>query len=214
MIVKEGLPFILSGFAVGAAGIAAARLTQYQLPGYILGGLALLFGLFCCYFFRNPDRATPNDQNTVFSPADGTVISVKTEEGNEGQTVRIFMSVFNVHVQRMPVSGTIREIEYIPGTFAIANKEIANANERNIVRIKPDRREGVLGVEQIAGLLARRIRCWVEEGDSLKAGERYGLIQFGSQVAVHLPMGVEPVVKVGQKTVGGITPLGKWTERR
>ena len=206
-IALEGLPFILGGCAAVAVG--------FHLPskpvGLALSVAGLLFACFCAFFFRNPERSTPKDPQKIFSPGDGRVLSVEREGGpDSGETIRIFLSIFNVHIQRAPCSGTIEEIRYQPGTFLMAMKPGARQNERNMVRIAAEGRADSIEVEQIAGLIARRIRCWVKKGDRLRAGERYGLIQFGSQAALRLPPSARALVKPGDKVYGGLTPVAEW----
>ncbi|MBI5245496.1 MAG: phosphatidylserine decarboxylase [Elusimicrobia bacterium] len=208
-IALEGLPFILAGFAAAAIG--------YLLPNKHIGAAMILTGVlfagFCAFFFRNPERITPKCPATIYSPGDGTVLSVAKEGTDDGETIRIFLSLFDVHIQRAPCAGTVEEVRYEPGTFLIAMKPGASKNERNVVRISPEGRKENLEVEQIAGILARRIRCWVKKGDKVAAGERYGLIQFGSQAALRLPPGAKPVVKPGDKVYGGLTPVAEWRDR-
>jgi phosphatidylserine decarboxylase len=203
-IALEGLPFILAGAALAAVG--------YFVParpfGMALTVLGLLFACFCAYFFRNPERVTPDDPGKIYSPGDGRVLSVSKEDTKGGETIRIFLSIFNVHIQRAPCAGTVEEVRLVPGSFAAAMKDEARFNARNIVRIATPR--GSLEVEQITGLIARRIRCWVKKGDKVAAGERYGLIQFGSQAALHLPPSARALVKPGDRVAGGLTPVAEW----
>ena len=206
-IALEGLPFI----AGGCAAVAVGFLLPSKSMGLALSIAGLLFAGFCAFFFRNPERTTPQDPRKIFSPGDGRVISVEREGGpGSGETIRIFLSIFNVHIQRAPCSGTVEEIRYQPGTFLMAMKPGARQNERNLVRIAAQGRGESIEVEQIAGLIARRIRCWVKKGDRLQAGERYGLIQFGSQAALRLPPSARALVKPGDKVAGGLTPVAEW----
>jgi phosphatidylserine decarboxylase len=125
-------------------------------------------------------------------------------------TVRIFLSVFNVHVQRNPVSGTVEKVHYQPGKFAMAMADEARENERAVVTVAVAGRPEKLVVEQIAGFVARRIRTWLKPGDAVVAGARYGLIQFGSQAAVHLPASAEALVVPGDLVTGCLTPIARW----
>jgi phosphatidylserine decarboxylase len=203
-IAKQGWKFIGIGAVVASVGVLWPN-----AMGWFLIVLGIGFAGFCSYFFRDPDRPLPNDTSKIYSPGDGTVLSVAREGPGNITTVRIFLSIFDVHVQRAPCSGRVDRIQYVPGSFRMAMRPEANVNERNIVRIVGDGREPVL-VEQIAGFVARRIECWTAEGNNLRAGERYGLIRFGSQAAVHLPEGVRPAIKAGDRAIGGVTVIGEW----
>lgn len=201
----EGLPYILlAGFATAVMAIMGWNC------------LALLgFGLvaFIGHFFRDPERVQPMDVDAVVAPADGKVI--KSERmtdpvtGESRQAVCIFMNVFNVHVNRIPVSGKIASINYIPGKFINASLDKASEdNERNVIEVvgKGNQRFTVV---QIAGLIARRIVCFVERDDKLKRGDRFGLIKFGSRVDLYFPDGYEPAVYVGDKVFAGETIVAK-----
>ncbi|SBW00961.1 Phosphatidylserine decarboxylase proenzyme [uncultured Alphaproteobacteria bacterium] len=210
-IHPEGYKFIAI-FAV----IAALLWLAWEPLGVI--GAALT--VWCFYFFRNPERVTPVGDHWVVSPADGMVQSVVSVtpppelELGEGERTRIsvFMSVFDVHVNRAPTAGSVGVVAYAAGKFVNATLDKASLdNERNSLRIDlPDRAGlvgGSLGVVQIAGLIARRIVCFVKVGDTLDGGERFGLIRFGSRLDVYLPPGVAPMVAEGQKAIAGETVL-------
>lgn len=179
-----------------------------------LGILGLLLTIFCFYFFRNPDRQTPEGKDLIIAPADGIVSNItkvvpspEMDMGNEPLTrISIFMSVFNVHVNRAPASGEIVNIHYHPGKFmSVADKD-SEENEREEYTLKTP--AGVkIGFVQIAGLVARRIVSFVKIGSVLKMGERFGLIRFGSRLDVFLPEGVVPTVRLGQISVAGETIL-------
>jgi len=206
-----GWKFIILGLVAAAAGGALWRLKGSN-AGIALGVLGVLFALFSTYFFRDPDRALPTDSSKLYSSGDGVIMSVANEGPGPVTTVRTFLSVFDVHVQRLPCSGKVEKVQYKEGSFVAAMKQPESFhNERNIVSIACEGR-GTVVVEQIAGLIARRIRCWIGAGDASVAGERYGLIQFGSQAALHLPEGARPLVKPGDRVVGGVTPLAEWTD--
>jgi phosphatidylserine decarboxylase len=205
-VARQGFPFIIGGFL--AAIVGGFLLNPL---GWVLVFAGAGFAAFCSYFFRDPERELPTDASKIWSPGDGRVLSVAKEGPGDVVTVRIFLSIFDVHIQRAPCAGVVDRIQYVPGAFAMAMKEEATRNERNIVRIAPEGREPIL-VEQIAGFVARRIECWVKEGQKLAAGERYGLIRFGSQAAVHLPAGAKALVKPGDRAVGGVTAIGEWTK--
>ena len=180
-----------------------------------LGWIGVGLTVWCYYFFRDPERVTPDRPGLVVSPADGIVSLIEpavppAELGMADMPltrVSVFMSVFNCHVNRSPVAGEVTAISYRPGKFFTASLDKASAdNERNSLRIRmADGRD--LAVVQIAGLVARRILCFVKPGDRLGTGERFGLIRFGSRLDVYLPPGVEPLVRVGQTMVAGETVL-------
>ena len=176
-----------------------------------LGWVGVVLTLWCVYFFRDPDRVTPTREGLVIAPADGRICLVdeavppaELEMGDEARPrVCIFMNVFNVHVNRAPMNGTITKLGYRPGKFLNAEMDKASEfNERQSLRMKTDDGHDIAFV-QIAGLVARRIVCQVHEGAALKAGERFGLIRFGSRVDVYLPKGAKPLVAVGQLTIAG-----------
>ena len=204
-----GRPFIYAG-----AGVAL-------LGGLLLGSwlfwLGTAFTLFCLYFFRDPKRVPPARHDLVLAPADGRVVlvgpAIPPAELEMGDTPRwrvaIFLSVLDVHVNRSPVQGRISRISYRHGKFMDASLEKASEeNERNALRFDlPDGRD--LACVQIAGLVARRIVCTAHEGDRLMAGERFGIIRFGSRTDVYLPVGVKPLVLVGQTMIGGESILAE-----
>lgn len=209
-IHREGWPFIAL-FAIGAL-----------LLGLLwgpLGWIGLVLTGWCAYFFRNPDRVTPARPGLVISPADGVVCLVghavppsELGMGNEPRMrVSVFMSVFDVHVNRTPIDGKVTKIAYKPGKFLNASLDKASEdNERMAVRM-----EAADGAEfafvQIAGLVARRIKCDLVEGQEVRAGQRFGLIRFGSRVDVYLPDGVAPLVTCGQRCIAGETVLADVT---
>ncbi|MBI9111624.1 phosphatidylserine decarboxylase family protein [Maridesulfovibrio ferrireducens] len=199
----EGLPYIfLSAFAT----VCFAILDCWFMTVVLLGLTA-----FIGHFFRDPERVAPEDVDAVVSPADGKVIKVEYAAdpltGESRQSICIFMNVFNVHVNRMPVSGKIERIRYIPGKYFNASFDKASTdNERNVVEIigKGNQRFTMV---QIAGLIARRIVCWAEKSDKLKRGDRFGLIKFGSRVDLYLPEGYKVLVQVGDHVAAGETAL-------
>ena len=176
--------------------------------------IGLVLMIFCFYFFRNPKRVVPVNKNLVLAPADGIVSNIKEvvppaeiDMGEEPLTrISIFMSVFNVHVNRMPVSGKIHKINYRAGKFLNVADKDSEDNEREEYSVVMDDNTKV-GFVQIAGLVARRIVSFVKEGDELQAGDRFGLIRFGSRLDVFLPKGVEPKVALGQTSIAGETIL-------
>ena len=201
---RAGHPFIAAGVAVMVAGV-------FIRHGVF--GLGLIFTLFCLYFFRDPERVRPPRAGVVVSAADGKVVSVGLAvppvELGLGATPRwrvaTFLSILNVHVNRIPVDGVVTCIAYRAGSFVNASLDKASEeNERNALAIRlADGRE--LAVVQIAGLVARRILCEAREGDPVVAGARFGIIRFGSRTDIYLPIGVEPLVAVGQTMIGGET---------
>ncbi len=203
-IARQGYRFIIAGLLFGVGGFAVGPW------GWGPGALGVAFAAFCAYFFRDPDRDPPTDPAKIYSPGEGRVLSIATEGDGSTTTIRIFLSIFDVHVQRNACSGTVESVMYQKGKFLMAMKPEASQNERSVVRIKPDGRDSIL-VEQIAGAIARRIETWCKAGDRVTAGERYGIIYFGSQCAVHLPKSARPIVKVGDRVQAGITPIAQWT---
>lgn len=206
---KEGYAIIvLAGF------IAVVGLILFDKLGLIL----LVGFVFCVYFFRDPERVTPIDKNLVVSPADGVVSAIERHvefpeelgvKDKFGTRVSIFLNVFNVHVNRVPVSGIVLKESYRPGKFINATLDKSSKdNERQSVLISTnDGKE--IAVVQIAGLIARRIVCNLKNGDSITAGSRYGIIKFGSRLDVFLPEGIEPTVIVGQTMIGGETVVAR-----
>lgn len=208
---REGYPFILYSSGLTLLLVFAA----WKLCSLILAlpaAGAFLLTLFILYFFRNPERLPPTDERAVVAPADGLVVVVdrvpETPLGTEALKISIFMSVFNVHVNRAPVSGKVIDKFYHRGKFYDARHGKASfENERCGIILETDK--GVrLAVVQIAGLIARRIVTYPVVGELLVRGERYGLIRFGSRLDVYLPVAMEPLVKVGDTTVAGETVLG------
>jgi phosphatidylserine decarboxylase len=205
-IHREGYVFI------AAAVILMLALMLVWQP---LGFLGLVLATWCVYFFRDPDRVTPVREGLVISPADGVVASIgpavpppELEMGTAPRTrIGIFMNVFDVHVNRSPCDGTVTRKVYSPGLFLNATLDKASEdNERMALRMTTATGKDIAFV-QIAGLVARRIVCPVVPGDLLKAGQRFGIIRFGSRVDVYLDEGMAPLVLVGQKTVGGETVI-------
>ncbi len=173
----------------------------------------ILIALFVLWFFRNPERSIPGDPGAIVSPADGRVIKIEEIDETdmlEGKfkKISIFMNIFNVHVNRCPYPGTIKRIKYREGRFFSADLDKASSeNERNDVLIETNEGKQIL-VVQIAGLVARRIVCWVKEGGTLRRGERFGLIRFGSRLEVFMPIDTEVLVKVGDRVKAGHTKVG------
>jgi phosphatidylserine decarboxylase len=204
-----GRPFIAGGAIAAAAGVV--------LWSPVLMGLGVVFAGFCLYFFRDPERFPPGRPGAVLAPADGRILAIAAApppaELGLGPAPRwrisIFLSVLNVHVNRIPADGTVTRIAYRHGGFLNASLDKAStANERNAIALRlPDGRE--LAVVQIAGLIARRILCDLREGDSVRAGARFGIIRFGSRTDLYLPEGVRPLVAEGQTMIGGETVMAE-----
>ncbi len=208
---REGYPFI--AYSVGLTALFAVAAARIAALMYIPAAISLLLTFFVLYFFRNPDRTAPADSSTVIAPADGTVIVVEqvpeTPLGVPALKISIFMSVFNVHVNRVPYDGKVIDTFHHAGKFFDARDGRASCeNERNGIVLEIS--GGVrIAFVQIAGLVARRIISYPMIGDLLVRGERYGLIRFGSRVDVYLPPETEPLVKLGDKTVAGETILAR-----
>ncbi len=207
---KAGMPFIVGGIVLFALGLALA---------HWLAWLAGLFTLFCLYFFRDPERVAPGRPGVLLAPADGKVTSIAPavpppELGlgpGSRWRVGIFLSVLDVHVNRVPADGIVTRIAYRHGAFVNASLDKASeANERNALAIRlTDGRE--IAVVQIAGLIARRIICDLREGDVVHAGARFGMIRFGSRTDLYLPEGIRPLVVEGQTMIGGETVVAALT---
>ncbi len=204
-IAKEGLPFLIP-FSVLTLFFAWVG---WGVPAL----LAFLFTLFIAFFFRNPKRKIPPFPNAILSPTDGKVIYVGECEENRflkerALKVSIFMSLFNVHINRAPASGKIVERSYHPGKFLVASAEKSSLlNEQNALILETEDRLKILLI-QIAGFVARRIVCYPKAGDTIRGGEIFGLIRFGSRIDLYLPTEVKPIVKVGQHVKGGESIIG------
>ncbi len=202
-IREEAFPFAGPLWVAAALLIATGHWAQ-SIPLLLLGG-------FVCFFFRDPKRHPPEDASLILSPCDGRVLNVKEMDGR--LRISVFMSIFNVHVNRAPAEGTVSGIRYIPGKFLAAWAEKSSTdNEQNRITLKHDR--GDLEFVQIAGLVARRIACWVSPGQAVGRGERVGLIRFGSRLDLYLPLGeARAVVSPGERVKAGASPLARWEER-
>ena len=205
---REGVKFV--------AIFAAITLVLFAIAD-VLGWIGVGLTIWCYYFFRDPERVTPDRPDLIVSPADGIVSLIEpavppAELGMPDvplTRVSVFMSVFNCHINRAPVAGKVQAVAYRPGKFFNASLDKASAdNERNSLCIRMDDGRD-LAVVQIAGLVARRIVCFVKSGDGLETGERFGLIRFGSRLDVYLPEGVDPMVRIGQTMVAGETVLAE-----
>ena len=217
-IHPEGWRFVgIALFLVLAVQVAAA---WYGFGAWVVILWLLPWGV--ALFFRDPERVPPRDPLAIVSPADGTVsllaeVPIPAELGLNPSPVvwrvSIFMSVFNVHVNRMPASGTILKTHYIPGAFLNASLDKASEQNERHLYLMQTTAGAPLAFVQIAGLVARRILCLVKEGQKMERAERFGLIRFGSRLDVYLPQGVEPSVRVGQTMVAGETALAYLKDR-
>jgi phosphatidylserine decarboxylase len=208
LIVADGWPILL---VLGVLLIATV-----SWGGWKAGLIPLLLVLFTLFFFRNPPRKISAADDEVVSPADGVVLAVEeVQEENYMHShaikVSIFLNVFNVHVNRTPITGVVDFLHYRPGRFLPAFKSHASElNERNYVGIRSMKDPGLMVlVVQITGFIARRIACWVKEGDALKQGELFGMIKFGSCTEIYLPKTTEVYVKKGEKVKGGVSIIGR-----
>ncbi len=202
-MVKDAYKFALPPLVAGAACL---------IPGWRWPAAILIFlGLFVFYFFRDPERTIPSEPGSVVSPADGRVVQIVDEPLDTvmGHRISIFLSIWDVHVQRAPVAGRIAKVVYQPGRFYAALRAAASVeNEQNIIYVHAQ--TGTLVFKQIAGAIARRVICWKHEGEMVSLGERVGLIRFGSRVDVWLPLEAEVQVRRGQTVKGGESILAKW----
>jgi len=204
-VAKEGLPFL----------VPSALLTIFLggMGWKVLMSLGILLTLFIAFFFRNPKRKIPSLQNIILSPADGRIVHVGECEENrflkeKALKVSIFMSLFNVHINRAPAAGKVLERSYHPGRFLVASVDKASLlNEQNAFVLETEDQFKILLI-QIAGFVARRIVCYAKAGDTLRKGEIFGLIRFGSRIDLYLPTEVKLIVRVGQHVKGGESIIG------
>ena len=208
-VVKDGYPHII--IFIILAFIVAYVFSQ------IYAVIPIVLAIYLAYFFRNPRRETPPDDNLLYSPADGTVMAVEDFYDDEyldedAVKVTIFLSVFNVHVNRSPIRGQIKYQRYTCGGFVPAYKKAASfENERHAIGLENERSR--ILVIQIAGLLARRIVSWTTLGHNLEQGQCYGMIKFGSSTELVMPKSVAILVKKGDKVKGGITVIGRFNDK-
>lgn len=197
-VASEGWPFILP--------LAILTALLFFLGWRNTGAVVLVLTLFVLFFFRDPERAVPAGENIVVSPADGKVIVIKdvfepTYLKQDVKQISIFLSVFNVHVNRAPIEGTVEQVKYNPGKFHVASVDKASLDNEQTAMVIAHAGRKIL-VKQIAGLIARRIVCYAKPGDTLERGERYGLIRFGSRVDLFLPKDADLKVKLGDRIKG------------
>ena len=201
-IVRESIPYIIVPSLIG---VAAAALGFWYVAAFLF-----LIALFMAFFFRDPKRVPPSDPDVVVSPADGRVTRIGPSiDGTDSPTViSIFLSPLDVHINRSPIPGKIVDMIYSPGKFLMATNEKASlVNEQNALTIQGEKITVVC--KQIAGILARRVVCWKGKGDSLRLGERFGMIKFSSRTDVLLPANVKVTVKEGDRVRGGTTVIGR-----
>ncbi len=204
LLAREGWPFIAASLI--AALTATALVAFWSIPLWVVF-------VFCVQFFRDPPRAVPPEAGLVLSPADGRIVAVEECDDPYAQRralkISVFMNVFNVHSNRSPIDGSITSVQYTPGSFVNADLDKASTeNERNAVVARTSDGQVVTFV-QVAGLIARRILCYVNSGDELKRGQRYGFIRFGSRVDVYLPLGAKPQARLGDKVYATTTVLAR-----
>lgn len=203
-IASEGWPFIIP--------LAIITALLFAFGSKNLGIISLALTLFVLFFFRDPERTVPQGNNLVVSPADGKVIVVKDVYEpaylkQDAKQISIFLSVFNVHVNRSPITGTVESVKYTPGKFHVASVDKASLDNEQTAMLIANGKHKLL-VKQIAGLIARRIVCYAKPGDPIESGERYGLIRFGSRVDLFLPKDTELRVKVGDHVKGARDIIG------
>jgi phosphatidylserine decarboxylase len=205
-VAREGIPFII----IGTGLTCIFLILNWKFLASPLAVLTLLI----IYFFRDPNRTLINEERAVLTPADGKVISIEKLNNTDNPLkapaikISIFMSIFNAHINRIPIKGKIAQLSYHPGKFFPANRDKASLyNEHNIVTLETDQRKKIVLI-QIAGLIARRIVCWVKKGDLVETGQRFGLIRFGSRLEVYLPSDTTLMVKKGEKVKAGQTVIG------
>jgi len=202
-MVRDAYKFV---FPLLLLGIAAAAL-GWRVTSAVL--LVVCAGV--AFFFRDPERVPPAESGVVVSPADGRIMEITDEivAGSPGRRISIFLSIWDVHVNRSPMAGRFVEVEYRRGRFYNAMRSRASVeNEQNIIRLQTER--GEMLFKQIAGAIARRVVCWKAPGDSVKLGERIGLIRFGSRMDVWLPQDAQVVARIGEHVSGGVSVLARW----
>ncbi|MDE2117096.1 MAG: phosphatidylserine decarboxylase [Betaproteobacteria bacterium] len=204
IIAREGWPFLAIALALAAA--VTVWCATWSIPLWIIA-------LFVLQFFRDPARAIPQDAGAVLSPADGRIVAVERANDpyvqRDAIKVSVFMNVFNVHSNRSPVDGTVQRVQYFPGKFVNADLDKASTeNERNAVWLRTADGQDITSV-QVAGLIARRILCYVKAGDVLARGQRYGFIRFGSRLDVYLPLTATVKVAIGDKVCATTTILAQ-----
>jgi phosphatidylserine decarboxylase len=212
MMKNYGIPVASEGW-VFIIPLAIVTALLFFLGWKNTGIVVFVLTLFVLFFFRDPERSVPQGKNTVVSPADGRVIVIKdiyepTYLKQDVKQISIFLSVFNVHVNRSPVSGTVETVKYNPGKFHVASVDKASLDNEQTAMVIGTGKHKVL-VKQIAGLIARRIVCYAKPGDTIQTGERYGLIRFGSRVDIFLPKETKLHVNIGDRIKGARDVIGE-----
>jgi phosphatidylserine decarboxylase len=206
IIAREGWPFVAASFLL--------TLLASILDWDVLSGVLALVTIFVVQFFRDPVRTPPLGEGLITSPADGRIVVVgKATDpitGAESLKISVFMNVFNVHSNRSPIQGTVRDVQYVPGAFLNASVDKASEQNERCAMVLEDAQGRRLTCIQIAGLVARRILCYAKPGDTLLRGARYGFIRFGSRVDVYCPTSAQALVSVGDKVSAHATPLARW----
>ena len=199
-MIRDAYRFLIPALALGI--LSAVTGFKY------IAGLLFILALFIAFFFRNPSRRIPDGKNLIVSPADGKVVKISRSESGD-YCISIFLNIFDVHVNRSPISGKLTQLQYKRGKFKAAfDEQASQVNEQNIITV--DGGDIQVTFKQIAGLIARRVVCWKRPGDRLEKGDLVGLIRFGSRVDVVLPGGVRIAVQVGDKVRGGSSVLGDY----
>ena len=208
-IAKEGRIFVYPLFILTILLLSINILYNISIFFPFFSGVVFLF---CLNFFRDPDRIIPIRDNIILSPADGKIIrieKVNDEEVGDSIIISIFLNIFNVHVNRMPMSGSFQDVKYMKGKFLLAfDHKACDENEKNTIKISTE--IGTVKIVQIAGLLARRIICYATKEDSMEIGERLGFMRFGSRIDLTIPSKVNLGIKLGQKVVGNRTVIGTY----
>jgi phosphatidylserine decarboxylase len=202
-VVSDGYKFAAAPILLGVLALA--------FGWYAAGVVLLLVGVFVLWFFRDPERAIPPDPLTIVSPADGRVMEVVAESlgDRSGQRISIFLAIWNVHVNRAPLAGRIADVQYRPGRFHMAMRsEASSENEQNVIHLETSRGEIVF--KQIAGWVARRVILWKKTGETVRRGERVGIVRFGSRVDLWLPPDAQILVKPGDHVAGGSSIVARW----
>ncbi len=213
MIARDGIPIIIGTGLVLLVLVALALFLHHWLM-WTVTGLVGVFFVFNFFFFRDPERSFEGPETAIVAPADGTVILITEEEEpnfikGPAKKISIFMSVFNCHVNRIPASGQVDYLEYIPGKFLAAfEHRTGEENERQLIGITTP--YGKILFKQIAGLIARRIVCKLQPGQKVQRSQRFGMIRYGSRLDIFLPLSVEIKVKLNQKTTAGETVIGEF----
>ncbi len=204
-VTKEGIPFIVTPLVLS--------IVSFIFPLIPLGILFFIISLFMIFFFRDPSRSIPSGENIILSPADGKIIETEEKEdeilpGKKFFKISIFMSPLNVHINRSPLNGKVERVIYKPGYFKPAYRKESTRNEQNIIIMNTEK--GKIVMKQIAGILARRVICNIRENQEVKAGEKIGMIIFGSRVELFLTEEPKLAVKPGEKVRGGETVIGEF----